>query len=185
MHAIYNPASQATPSQIEFRSRYRLARERITAAARGEEPPKPVELKGTYGAHEPEVVVDTIADWVERQKAKYPKPWFVVLADLGDAPNRGPGVSEIQRAVARHYGMALEVLLSPSRKAEICFPRMVAIYISKVLTGRSLPELGRRFGNMDHTSILHAVRKIGRLIQVDAVLASTVEQIIGSFVERA
>lgn len=69
-------------------------------------------------------------------------------------------VEDIQRVVALHYGTSREDLLSGKRTAPVVKTRQVAMYLCKLLTGRSLPEIGRRFGGRDHTTVLHAFNKI-------------------------
>ena len=75
-----------------------------------------------------------------------------------------PSVTRIQEVVARQYGVSRFDLLSSRRTANIVRPRQVAMYLCKTLTLRSLPEIGRRFGGRDHTTVLHAVRKISWLV---------------------
>ena len=70
-------------------------------------------------------------------------------------------IEDIQRVVARQYNVSRSDLLSSRRTANVVRPRQVAMYLAKTLTLRSLPEIGRRFGGRDHTTVLHAVRKIG------------------------
>jgi len=84
-------------------------------------------------------------------------------------------IEEIQRIVARHYNVSRSDLLSARRTANVVRPRQIAMYLAKTLTLRSLPEIGRRFGGRDHTTVLHAVRKIETLIGVDNALAAEVE----------
>lgn len=79
-------------------------------------------------------------------------------------------VQKIQEAVCAHYHISLADLISPSRTQELAGPRQVAMYLSRVLTGRSLPEIGRRFGQRRHTTVLHAVRVISRRLHSDAAL---------------
>ena len=74
-------------------------------------------------------------------------------------------IEEIQRIVARQYNVSRADLLSSRRTANVVRPRQVAMYLAKQLTLRSLPEIGRRFGGRDHTTVLHAVRKIENLVQ--------------------
>ena len=69
-------------------------------------------------------------------------------------------IEDIQRVVARQYNVSRADLLSSRRTANVVRPRQVAMYLAKILTLRSLPEIGRRFGGRDHTTVLHAVRKI-------------------------
>jgi chromosomal replication initiator protein len=82
---------------------------------------------------------------------------------------------DIQRVVARQYNVSRADLLSSRRTANVVRPRQVAMYLAKTLTLRSLPEIGRRFGGRDHTTVLHAVRKIENLVSTDNALAEEVE----------
>ena len=84
-------------------------------------------------------------------------------------------IEEIQRIVARHYNVSRSDLLSSRRTANVVRPRQIAMYLAKTLTLRSLPEIGRRFGGRDHTTVLHAVRKIESLIGTDTALAAEIE----------
>jgi chromosomal replication initiator protein len=69
-------------------------------------------------------------------------------------------IEDILRVVSRHYGVSRGDLLSERRHRSVVFPRQIGMYLAKQLTARSLPEIGRRFGDRDHTTVLHAVRKI-------------------------
>jgi chromosomal replication initiator protein len=84
-------------------------------------------------------------------------------------------IEDIQRIVARHYNVSRADILSARRTATVVRPRQIAMYLSKVLTLRSLPEIGRRFGGRDHTTVLHAVRKIDGLLHTDGPLAEDVD----------
>jgi chromosomal replication initiator protein len=84
-------------------------------------------------------------------------------------------IEEIQRIVARQYNVSRADLLSSRRTANVVRPRQVAMYLAKTLTLRSLPEIGRRFGGRDHTTVLHAVRKIEHLVGADNALAEEIE----------
>jgi len=84
-------------------------------------------------------------------------------------------IEDIQRIVARHYNVSKTELLSNRRTRTIVKPRQVAMYLSKIMTPRSLPEIGRRFGGRDHTTVLHAVRKIEGLSDGDNTLAQELE----------
>jgi chromosomal replication initiator protein len=84
-------------------------------------------------------------------------------------------IEEIQRIVARQYNVSRADLLSSRRTANVVRPRQVAMYLAKQLTLRSLPEIGRRFGGRDHTTVLHAVRKIENLVNNDTSLAEEIE----------
>jgi len=84
-------------------------------------------------------------------------------------------IEDIQRTVARQYNVSRADLLSSRRTANVVRPRQIAMYLAKTLTLRSLPEIGRRFGGRDHTTVLHAVRKIEGLVDRDNALAEEIE----------
>ncbi len=84
-------------------------------------------------------------------------------------------IEDIQRIVAKHYNVSRADILSLRRTATVVKPRQVAMYLAKSLTPRSLPEIGRRFGGRDHTTVLHAVRKIEGLVGRDTGLAEEVD----------
>ena len=87
-------------------------------------------------------------------------------------------IDDILKVVGRHYNVARADLLSPRRARSIVRPRQVGMYLAKKLTPRSLPEIGRRFGGRDHSTVLHAVRKIEELMLVDEQLAREVALLI-------
>jgi chromosomal replication initiator protein len=84
-------------------------------------------------------------------------------------------IEDIQRIVARQYNVSRADLLSSRRTANVVRPRQIAMYLAKILTLRSLPEIGRRFGGRDHTTVLHAVRKIENLAGNDTAFAEEIE----------
>ena len=92
------------------------------------------------------------------------------------APNR-IRIEDVQKLVAQHYLVSRNDILSSRRTANVVRPRQVAMYLAKILTPRSLPEIGRRFGGRDHTTVLHAVRKIEGLVARDPGLAAEVAQL--------
>jgi len=93
-----------------------------------------------------------------------------VLQDLLRANDRKLTIDEIQRTVADYFNIRLSEMLSERRARVIARPRQVAMYLSKQMTSRSLPEIGRRFGGRDHTTVMHAVRKIEDLRRGDSQL---------------
>jgi chromosomal replication initiator protein len=100
----------------------------------------------------------------------------ITLRDLvGAREPRRVRIEDIQRVVARHYNVSKADLLSSRRTRTIVRPRQIAMYLAKVLTPRSLPEIGRRFGGRDHTTVLHAVRKIEGMIEGDKTLGEEIE----------
>ncbi len=86
-----------------------------------------------------------------------------VLLDLLRAHDRRVTIEEIQKRVAEHYQIRLSDMSSPRRARAVARPRQIAMYLAKQLTTRSLPEIGRKFGGRDHTTVMHAVRKIEEL----------------------
>ena len=100
----------------------------------------------------------------------------VALRDLlrGKEPKR-VRIEDIQRVVSKHYNVSKADLLSARRTRTVVRPRQIAMYLSKQMTPRSLPEIGRRFGNRDHTTVLHAVRKIEGMVNADRMLFDELE----------
>jgi chromosomal replication initiator protein len=86
-------------------------------------------------------------------------------------------IEDIQRLVANHYNVSRADILSSRRTATVVRPRQIAMYLAKSLTLRSLPEIGRRFGGRDHTTVLHAVRKIEGMVTADTELASEIDHL--------
>ncbi len=86
-------------------------------------------------------------------------------------------VDDIQKATAEHFGLKQADLLSERRTRAVARPRQAAMYLAKQMTTRSLPDIGRRFGGRDHTTVLHAVRRIEELKAGDAILAADIEAI--------
>jgi chromosomal replication initiator protein len=84
-------------------------------------------------------------------------------------------IEDIQKLVATHFNVSRADILSSRRTASVVRPRQIAMYLAKVLTPRSLPEIGRRFGGRDHTTVLHAVRKIAGLATTEGTLAEEIE----------
>jgi len=97
------------------------------------------------------------------------------LADVLRASDRKVTVEEIQRKVATHFNLRINDMLSPRRARAVARPRQMAMYLSKTLTSKSLPDIGRRFGGRDHTTVIHAVRTIEKLKETDAQIAEDVE----------
>jgi chromosomal replication initiator protein len=97
------------------------------------------------------------------------------LADVLRTLNRKITIEEIQRKVAEHFNVKLADLIGPRRLRTLARPRQVAMYLSKELTSRSLPEIGRRFGGRDHTTIMHGIRRVDELRHSDPQLAEDIE----------
>jgi len=98
-----------------------------------------------------------------------------VLHDLIRAHDRRVTIEEIQKKVAAHFNIRTSDMHSARRARSVARPRQVAMYLAKQLTSRSLPEIGRKFGGRDHTTVMHAVKKVEELRERDATFAEDVE----------
>jgi len=92
-----------------------------------------------------------------------------------------PKVAEIQKVVAAYYGIPVIEMTSERRARSVARPRQVAMWLAKQITTRSLPDIGRRFGGRDHTTVLHAVRRIEVLRRVDRQVAEDCEALLEGF----
>jgi chromosomal replication initiator protein len=98
-----------------------------------------------------------------------------ILHDLLRAYERRVTIEEIQRRVAEHYGIRIADMHSARRARAVARPRQVAMYLAKQLTPRSLPEIGRKFGGRDHTTVMYAIRKIEDLRTTEPLLSDDIE----------
>lgn len=98
-----------------------------------------------------------------------------VLHDLLRANDRRVTIDEIQKRVAEHFNIRLADMSSTRRARAVARPRQVAMYLAKQLTARSLPEIGRKFGGRDHTTVMHAVKKVEELRTSDPSFAEDVD----------
>ncbi|GBR37940.1 chromosome replication initiator DnaA [Neoasaia chiangmaiensis NBRC 101099] len=98
-----------------------------------------------------------------------------VLHDILKAHDRRVTIEEIQRKVAEHWNIRLTDMSSARRARAVARPRQVAMYLAKQLTSRSLPEIGRKFGNRDHTTVMHAVARVAEIMERDTAFAEDVE----------
>ncbi|MEM8799781.1 MAG: chromosomal replication initiator protein DnaA [Pseudomonadota bacterium] len=108
--------------------------------------------------------MDLFGDVIDVEKTR------TLLQDMLRAHDRRVTIDEILRKVSAHYGLRLSDLLSPRRARSVSQPRQVAMYLAKRLTTRSLPEIGRKFGNRDHTTIMHGIKKITERLETDSAL---------------
>jgi hypothetical protein len=130
----------------------------------------------------PVVIIETVPEPVLVVEPELPSPpvdaaWIKTIEEVfvADAPGpKGPSVKDIKRCVAVHFNLSLRDLESPRRFAKIVVPRQIAFYLARKLTTRSFPDIGRRFGGKDHTTILHACKLVARRMETDPNLAQTV-----------
>lgn len=180
MSYVETSATLATvrmPSIVQEMQRAHKARlQRIKDAAIGK--PAPPVIADDPMVAILESAIEAQPTWEDRQKAH----WFSIV-ESGPIPRpvrRWPTIMEIQRAVCLHYGVSRRDMLAPGRHKSIALARQIAVYICRRTTIHSLPELGRRFGGRDHTTQIHAVKKIRRMMEADPAFAAEVEAIIAS-----
>lgn len=102
---------------------------------------------------------------------------FEVQIGSYQQPQKAINIAGIQEVVAAHFGVTALDILSHRRTAAVTRPRMIACYLCRVITLKSLPEIGRRFGKRDHSTIWHAVSKIEQLIKSDPTLAAEISEL--------
>ena len=93
-------------------------------------------------------------------------------------------VDKIQNVVSNHFNISLSEMLSQRRSRPLARPRQIAMYLAKKMTTRSLPEIGRRFANRDHTTVIHAVKTITRLSEQDDEMKKNIHQIKNLLLEQ-
>lgn len=98
-----------------------------------------------------------------------------VLHDILKSHERRVTIEEIQRKVAEHCNIRQTDMTSARRARAVARPRQIAMYLAKQLTSRSLPEIGRKFGNRDHTTVMHAISRVAELMEKDSAFAEDVE----------
>lgn len=108
--------------------------------------------------------------------------WFIEIcghssAVATKASAKSIPVAVIQEAVARSFNVSVRDILSARRTANVVLPRQLAMYLARHLTRRSLPDIGRCFGDRDHTTVIHAVRKVDRLAVTDSALAARIDRL--------
>lgn len=91
------------------------------------------------------------------------------------AESARPTIANIQEAVVQHYHLTKRDMIANRRARRVVMPRQIAMYLAKQLTLRSLPEIGKLFGGRDHTTVLHAVRKIEKAVSENASFAAEIE----------
>jgi len=97
-----------------------------------------------------------------------------ILKDFIKSNNKSINVEFIQNLVASHFNLNIQELLSPRRSRSLARPRQIAMYLAKQHTTNSLPDIGRKFSNRDHTTVIHAVKKIDELLKKDSDIRENV-----------
>ena len=149
------------------------------ARAAGQIPPKVLELlahKIATNVRELEGALQRLINYAEiTGEAITLETVPLVLRDLLRAYDKRLTMEDIQKKVAEHYHLRMADMTSARRSRQVARPRQVAMYLCKQLTSRSLPEIGKKFGGRDHTTVMHAVARIRELMDADATLREDVE----------
>jgi chromosomal replication initiator protein len=90
---------------------------------------------------------------------------------------RPPSIDDVQEAVAAHFGLTTEELTSASRVSRLAWPRQVAIHLARDLTGASLPAIGKAFGGRNHTTVMHACKRVSERLKNDQQAVDAVRQL--------
>ena len=100
-----------------------------------------------------------------------------ILKDFINYSNKSINVESIQNIVATHFNLNIHEMLSPRKSRSLARPRQIAMYLAKQHTTNSLPEIGRKFSNRDHTTVIHAVKKIESLLKKDNEIKQNINEI--------
>ncbi|MCK1541422.1 hypothetical protein IVB12_05375 [Bradyrhizobium sp. 179] len=153
----------------------------------GQRPPKP--NTATLIVVPPADPIDpAIRIWIEAKKETFAQPWchcmwFFDLIVRSQQPThslpkpRFARIEMIQRVLVKYYGITLAELLSHRRTQNIVRPRQKGFFLAKVLSNKSLPEIGRRFGGRDHTTVLHGIRQVEAKMASDPAFAAEVAEL--------
>jgi hypothetical protein len=173
-------AAVATPSQKLAAAARGQRQQKIAAQARPDTPTAcPSASVRMQQANRLRPAPQTVPQQTERpKKARAPiRTWFWIVNEINPRPPLKLSIEEIQTAVERHCKVEHLELISARRTADIVRPRQIAMFLAKHLTPHSLPVIGRKFGGRDHTTVLHAVRKIEALRARDKTLAGDLDAI--------
>jgi hypothetical protein len=178
----------ATPSQKVAAHARRERERKIAARAHPDSPiacPSASVRSRQAGPSQPSASSQAEQNLAERLKNAPFKTWFWIVDEVHPPRRLKPTIEEIQTAVERHCKVGHIDLISARRNADIVRPRQIAMFLARHLTPNSLPAIGRTFGGRDHTTVLHAVRKIEWLRTRDKTLASDLESIGRALAARA
>lgn len=167
---IHDPYSVATPRQITEAAARRARLQRLHSF--------PV-VTAVEVAHVEKVqplpeAPKSAETWAQRQKRlhEFKEPWFSIVCELEPVY---PRIETIQHVVAKHFGLTRNDLICGRRTKVVVLPRHIAMALCRLLTLKSFPEIGRRFGNRDHTVPIYAFRKIEALIKIDPTVSADFE----------
>ena len=163
-----------TPTQIELHNAHKARLRRIAQAAERLDPKTDKALYSALNAGY--TALNEISGPVVHEKTP---AWFYNPKEGEVAAEKAVAVSirDVQNAACHHFGISLADLRKVRRLHAVVRPRQIAMYLCRELTVRSLPEIGRMFGGYDHTTVMHAARRIEELVKSDWRLAYDVAHI--------
>lgn len=156
---LHNPLSVATPSQRLAAAAHNARLQRINFAA--------AERNIISAAQASDAQVDILERRLEEGRKI---GWFEIISEKA-APGCPPKIEDVVRAVCKYFDLTKSQLTSARRTAPVVYARQIAMYLCKYHTTKSYPEIGRRLGDRDHTTVLHGHRKVESMILKDAALA--------------
>ncbi|MGY3607637.1 MULTISPECIES: helix-turn-helix domain-containing protein [unclassified Bradyrhizobium] len=169
--AIYDPRRTMTPSQLAAAQAKATRAAKIAAAGRD----RGVSRTGTFGTPRrlPAAVV------AKPEPVPVYRMWFDDLIDAVERAMKRPSIRDVQTATARHFDLTVEDLMPGGREKHLVRARHIAMFIAtRVCAQHSLPELGRRFGGFDHTTVMHARDRIAALHKSDAAVRADIDAIL-------
>jgi hypothetical protein len=191
--ALYDARQHATPSQLRALKERNERKSWFDRLAKRDSPVSCQSATARVAAlpdRPKKVIADSTPSYkevFEKASRAHPVPlpfetWFRIVPDEAQAaPAVIVSIRQIQRAVVDQFPAVSRVDICSARRTNmVVMPRQIAMYIAKVLTSKSLPDIGRMFGGRDHTTVIHAVRKIAGLIRSDPAVAQDVGEIINN-----
>jgi chromosomal replication initiator protein len=179
MTLVHNTRSELQDHLLAERKRIRAEWRKPARPAVASAPSAPLPLQNIKPVEARIAEVDVFRDEITNDHIKYMKDVIRRSASyectLEVAAPSNPTIPKIQCVVAEHFSLSRDQILSGRRLTFIRRPRQIAMYLSKVLTRRSYPDIGRRFGGRNHATVMHAVRKIKALIAADAAFAEEID----------
>lgn len=178
--ALYDPIRSATPSQRLAAAAHRMRQANIEANAIGERAARVISFEIPNTPFGVAKIRERDRTPTSPEPAPIHRMWFEDLIIEAERHLKKTTVRDVLRATAFHFGVSVAELTKGGRTKPLVFCRHIAMYIATAVTDHSLPEIGRRFGGYDHSSILHGRNRIRYLLPKDAEIAAHVNAIIRS-----
>jgi chromosomal replication initiation ATPase DnaA len=162
---LHNPYEGTTPSQRQAAVAHRERLFRLSAPA--------IKLRDAVAPTVDDITADILEKrWADEQK----RPWFEIISEKA-APGSVIRIDDVLRVCCKYFDLTSNQIKSERRTAPVVYARQIAMYLCKYLTTKSYPEIGRRLGGRDHTTVLHGHRKVESLLPKDWLLAYDVAHV--------